>query len=65
MRSEPRRYGLLRGREWVESPLLSSPSLTGDPARAWSTTSLDLALERSGLLRLMPGGWATQVRALP
>ncbi len=39
--------------------------LVDDPAQAWAATTLQLAIERAGILACLPGGWVTAVRRLP
>ena len=64
------RYALHRGREWVIAPtgdresLPAALTLSADPAKAWQTRSIDVAIERQQLLRICRG-LATEIRTLP
>lgn len=64
-------YALVRGKKYVSAPEGYDPrhlvppvlALCDKPDHAWVSTDLDLALERSSLLRLC-WGWNTEIRAL-
>ena len=72
------RYGLARGREWVccsraslryarsrshqREPMWLPGLKLGPPDKAWTTGSLEVALERQVILRGLTSGWATTVQ---
>jgi hypothetical protein len=57
-------YGLRRGRQWLQPAARTGPALTDDPSAAWTTDSLDTALERQAVLRHCYG-LASMVAAIP
>lgn len=52
---------LIRQEEQVWLPALR----LGPAKRAWTTSSLEVALERQAILRRLTTGWATTVRRVP
>ena len=57
-------YGLRRGRQWLQPAARTGPVLTDDPSAAWTTESIDAALDRQAVLR-HSYGIASMVAAIP
>jgi hypothetical protein len=64
-------YVLKRGAQWICAPSKSDPRavfcnglyLGGNRKQAWKTKDLDIAIERSAVLRAITG-WASTVTAI-